>query len=140
MNVRRLLSVAALCAVLVPGTALARSKTEDIKDPVTVTLDTKAKADQIKKGVKLAVLNRKWTISNEKGAGFDAEAGPAWGKSQWKAKIHVAIKDKTVTIKYVGSEGLNAEGNQIHPTYNKIVGYLEKDIPIYVERQVVAAE
>ena len=140
MKAIRALSVAALCAFLLPGLALARTKTEEMKDPVVVNLDTKASAAQIKKGVKMAVLNRKWNITNDKGTEFDAEAGPAWGRAKWSAKIHVSISGKTVTMKYVSSEGLNAEGNQIHPTYNKIVGYLEKDIPIYVEREVTASE
>ena len=42
-----------------------------------------------------------------------------------------------MNIKYVSSEGLSAEGDQIHPTYNRWVKGLEKDIPIYVERETV---
>lgn len=140
MKAIRAVSVAALCLALVPAAAFARTRTVQIIDPVTVSLDTKAKPAQVKKGVKLAVLNRRWNISNDKGTEFDAEAGPAWGRAQWSAKIHVSISGKTVTIKYVSSEGLSAEGNQIHPTYNKIVGYLQKDIPIYVEREVTASQ
>ena len=127
-------------ALLLPAVGLARAKLEEMRDPVTVTLDTKASAAQIKKGVKLAVLNRKWNITNEKGNEFDAEAQPMWGRDKWSAKIHVVHTTKSVTIKYVSSDGLNAEGGQIHPTYNKIVGYLEKDIPIYIEREVVSSQ
>jgi hypothetical protein len=139
MTVSRLLSVAALCAALVPAAAFGRMKAVEIVDPVTINLETKAKPDQVKKGVKMAVLNRKWSIKNEKGHEFDAEyTSPS--RDHWSAKIHVSYSPKAVTIKYVGSEGLNAEGKMIHPTYNKIVGNLEKDIPIYIERELVASE
>ena len=143
MNAIRALSVAVLCLALAPATVLARAKSEEMKDPVTVSLDTKATAAQIKKGVKMAVLNRKWNISDEKatkaGTEFDAESHQAWGHP-WSAKVHVSVSGKTVTIKYVSSESLDAEGKQIHPTYNKIVGLLQQDIPIYIEREVTASQ
>jgi len=139
----RKLSLIVLLSLTLPGLALARTRTVEMNDPVTVNLDTKATAAQIKKGVKMAVLNRKWNISDEKatkaGTEFDAESHQAWGHP-WSAKVHVSVSGKTVTIKYVSSEALDAEGKQIHPTYNKIVGYLQSDIPIYVEREVTASQ
>lgn len=135
----RILSVAAFCLTLLPGAVLARGKMEEINNP-TIKLETKANAAQIKKGVKMAVLNRKWNITNDKGNEFDADAQQMWGRNRWSAKIHVSISGKAVTIKYVSSEALSANGNMIHPTYNKIVGFLESDIPIYVEREVVASQ
>jgi len=139
MNLTRSLSIAALCLAL-PLAASARTKTVEMNDPVTINLETKGSAKQIKKGVKLAVLNRKWNISGDKDDAFDAEASVGWGRGKGSAKIHVAIAGKTVTIKYVSSEGLDADGKNIHPTYNKIIGLLEKDIPIYVEREVVSSQ
>ena len=56
------------------------------------------------------------------------------------AKIHVTYSTKDVKIKYLTSEGLKADGTQIHPTYNKWMAMLEKDIPIYVEREVTASQ
>lgn len=137
---RTLLAVAVTTAMLLPGAAFARGKSVEMNDPVTINLETKASPAQVKKGVKLAVLGRKWAISDDKGEGFDAVATPAWGRDKWSAKVHVAISGKTVKISYVSSEGLDAEGKNIHPTYNKIVGYLEKDIPIYVEREAVSSQ
>jgi len=141
---RKLPLVALLSLVLVPLSSEARrAKLEDIKNP-SVTLQTKATAAQIKKGVKMAVLNRKWNIANEKaakgGTEFDADYEHHFGRSNTSAKIHVVVKGKTVTINYVSSEGLSAEGNQIARDYNNWVGNLEKDIPIYVEREVTASQ
>lgn len=138
MNLARSLSVALLCLAL-PFAASARTKLVEMNDPVVINLETKAKPDQVKKGIKMAVLNRKWTISNEKGNEFDAEYQNTF-RGGWSAKIHIAYGNKSCTIRYVSSEGLDANGKQIHPTYNKIVQNLEKDIPIYVEREVVASE
>jgi hypothetical protein len=138
MNLTRTLSIAALCLAL-PLAASARMKSQEMNDPVTINLETKAKPEQIKKGIKLAVLNRKWDITNEKGSEFDAEYKNT-SRAGWSAKIHVSYTPKAVTIKYVSSEGLDADGKNIHPTYNKIIGNLEKDIPIYIEREVVASE
>ena len=61
----RILTATALCLALLPAAAHARSKSEPIDNP-TVQLSTKASASQVKKGVKMAVLNRKWDITNEK--------------------------------------------------------------------------
>lgn len=138
MSFARTLSIAALCLAL-PLAASARGKTEEMNDPVTINLETKAKPDQVKKGIKMAVLNRKWNITNEKGNEFDAEYQNTF-RGGWSAKIHVSYTPKSCTIKYVSSEGLSADGKNIHPTYNKIINNLEKDIPIYIEREVVASE
>jgi siderophore synthetase component len=129
----------ALALALLPLAALA-ARTTEMKSPVTIALATKASAAQVKKAVKTAVLARQWQISNEKGNEFDATYTRTDRNGTLMAKIHVAHSPKQVTIKYVASEGLSAEGSQIHPTYNKWIGNLEKDIPIYVEREVVASE
>jgi hypothetical protein len=86
------------------------------------------------------VLNRKWEISNDKGNQFDATYSRTDRNGTLMAKVRVTYSTREVTIKYLASEGLSAEGNEIHPTYNKWIGNLIKDIPIYVEREVVAAE
>jgi hypothetical protein len=139
MNATRILSIAALCLSLLPAAALARSKTEDIYN-ATIDLTTKASNSQVKKGVKMAVLNRKWVISNEKGNEFDATYTKSWRGNDQSATIHVAYTQKQVKITYVKSEGLDESGGQIAKGYNSWVKNLEKDIPIYIEREVVASE
>jgi hypothetical protein len=134
----RVLKALAVALVLLPLAAQARQT--EIDDPVTIPLETKASAAQVKKGVKMAVLNRQWNIANEKGNSFDATYTRQDRRSSLMAKIHVTYSTKEVTIKYVTSEGLSAEGKQIHPTYNKWMGNLKKDIPIYIEREVTASE
>ena len=135
----RSLKALALAMLVLPLAAQA-GRTVDMNDPVTIHLETKASAAQVKKGVKMAVLNRQWNISNEKGNEFDATYTRQDRRSSLMAKIHVSHSTKEVTIKYVASEGLSAEGKQIHPTYNKWMSFLEKDIPIYVEREVTASQ
>jgi hypothetical protein len=140
MSMTRVLSVTALCLALAPAAVLARSKLVEMESPATVTFETKATPAQVKKGVKMAVLNRKWNITNEKGSEFDAEYLNTFGRDHWSAKIHVAYTSKSATITYVSSDGLNADGKEIHPTYNRIVGFLKSDIPIYIEREVVSSQ
>lgn len=140
MNLTRAVSVFALCAgIALPGAVLARGKSEPIYN-ATVTLDTKATAAQVKKGVKMAVLGRKWTISNEKGNAFDASYTKLGRGSEMSARIHVAYTPKEVRISYVSSEGMDADGTNINRTYNGWVRNLEKDIPIWIEREAVAAQ
>lgn len=141
----RKLPLIALLSVLLPLQADARRapKTETIYNP-TITLNTKAKLDQVKKGVKLAVLNRKWQISNEKGNAFDAtyDSTQTWHHrgEPWKATVHITYDTKQVKIQYLSSEGLSQEGDQIHKNYNSWIHNLEADIPIYVEREVTASQ
>lgn len=135
----RSLTAAAFALALVPFAALA-GKTVAIDDPVKVELSTKASAAQVKKAVKLAVLGRKWDIQNEKGSGFHAKYSRTDRNGTIGATIHVEYSPKEVTLKYVNSEGLDAAEGRIHPTYNKWVNFLAKDIPIFVEREVIASE
>ena len=140
MRTAKIVSLAALCLSLVlPGAASARGKNEEIYN-ATIPLTTKASAAQVKKGVKMAVLNRKWTISNEKGNEFDASYTKAARGGDLTAKIHVSHSPKQVRITYAGSEGMDSDGTTINRNYNSWVKNLEKDIPIYIEREVVASE
>ena len=140
----RKLPLIALLSVLLPlqADARGRPKTETIYNP-TITLSSKAKLAEVKKGVKLAVLNRKWQIANEKGNEFDATYDGAGGwhhREDFRATIHVSYDTKQVKIAYVKSEGLSQEGDQIHKNYNMWIKNLESDIPIYVEREVTASQ
>jgi len=135
----RILTTLALCLALLPVAVHARSKAEEIDNP-TIALTTKAKESQVKKGVKMAVLNRKWTIANEKGNEFDASYTKPERRGDMTARIHVKYSTKEVKISYAGSENMGAEGSMIHPWYNRWIGNLVKDIPIYIEREVVASE
>lgn len=135
----RILTTLALCLALAPAAVFARGKAEPINN-ATIPLTTKASASQIKKGVKMAVLNRKWTIANEKGGSFDASYTKPERRGDMTARIHVTYSNKEVKINYAGSENMGADGTNIHPWYNKWVNNLVKDIPIYIEREVVASE
>lgn len=135
----RILTTLALCLALTPAAVLARGKAEPINN-ATIPLTTKASSSQVKKGVKMAVLNRKWNITNEKGNSFDASYTKPERRGDMTAKIHVTYSTKEVKITYAGSENMGADGTNIHPWYNKWVGNLQKDIPIYIEREVVASE
>jgi hypothetical protein len=140
MRAMRALTLTAVClGVLLPAAAQARSRNEPIHSP-TITLNTKASASQVKKGVKMAVLNRKWTITNEKGNEFDASYTKPERRGDLTAKIHVSYSQKEVKISYVDSENMDAKGNTINRYYNAWIKNLEKDIPIYIEREVVASQ
>jgi hypothetical protein len=135
----RIVATLALCLTLLPVAVHARSKSEEIDNP-TIALNTKASSSQVKKGVKMAVLNRKWNISNESGNSFEASYTKPERRGDMTARIKVRYSTKEVKISYVGSENMDADGNSIHPWYNRWVGNLVKDIPIYIEREVIASE
>jgi hypothetical protein len=135
---RTVLAVAVTLALL-PAGAFARGKAVEINNP-TIELTTRASPSQVKKAVKLAVLSRGWTISNEKAGAFDATYSRANRRDNLMAKIHVSYDTHEVKVKYVTSEGLGADGDSIHPTYNKWIDMLARDIPIYVEREKAASE
>lgn len=139
----RLSRFAAVLLALVPVVAFA-GRAAELVDPAPIELTSKASAKQVKRAVKTAVLARGWTIENEKGDRFEAKYAKQTNRDNFWVKIAVAYDTKRVTLKYLDSEGLNFadEGGKrmIHANYNKWIGFLVKDIPIYVEREVVASE
>lgn len=141
MTTVRAVPVVALClGLLLPGAALARAKTEPVYTP-TIALATKATPAQVKKGVKMAVLSRKWTISNEKGNSFEASyTKPERRGGDLTARIRITYSTKEVTVAYVSSDNMGYDGSSINRYYNSWVKNLEKDIPIYIEREVVSSE
>lgn len=139
----RLSKLAVVLLALVPAVVFA-ARTAELVDPAPIELTSKASAKQVKRAVKTAVLARGWTIENEKGDRFEAKYAKQTSRDNFWARIAVTHDARRVTIKYVGSEGLSYsdEGGKrvIHANYNKWIGFLVKDIPIYVEREVVASE
>ncbi len=134
----RTLKFAVLLLAFAPLAVFARSA--ELVDPDPIVLPAKASAAQVKKAVKTSLLNRQWTLSNEKPGYVEGK----YTKSNFWAKIGVSYNTQKVTIKYLDSEGLNYEkdGDQrvIHPNYNKWIGNLVKDIPVYLERGLAASE
>lgn len=141
MTTVRAFPVVAVClGLLLPGAAMARAKTEPVYTAV-IPLATKATPAQVKKGVKMAVLGRKWTISNEKGNTFEASYTKAERRGgDLTARIRVTYGPKEVKVEYVSSENMGYDGGSINRYYNSWVKNLEKDIPIYIEREVVSSE
>jgi len=139
----RLTQFAVVLLALAPAVVFA-GRAAELVDPAPIQLTTKASNTQVKKAVKTSVLNRGWTIENEKGNSFQAKYAKQTNRDNFWAKIALTYDTKQVTIKYVASEGLNysEDGGKrmIHANYNKWIGNLVKDIPIYVEREVIASE
>lgn len=139
-TVRTLPLLAACLGLLLPAAAMARAKTEPVYNAV-IPLTTKATAKQVKKGVKMAVLSRKWTISNEKGNSFEASyTKPERRGGDLTARIRVTYGPKEVKVEHISSENMGYNGSSINRYYNSWVKNLEKDIPIYIEREVVSSE
>jgi hypothetical protein len=134
----RTVRLAFLLLAFVPLAVFARSA--ELVDPEPIVLTVKATSAQVKKAVKTSLLNRQWELSNEKPGYVEGK----YTKPKFWAKIGVSYDTRKVTIRYLDSEGLNyeKEGEQrvIHPNYNKWIGNLLKDIPIYLQRELTAAE
>lgn len=134
----RKLKLAALLLVLAPGLVFARAA--ELVDPEPIVLTSKATSAHVKRAVKTSLLNRQWELSNEKPGYVEGK----YTKPKFWVRIGVSYDSKKVTIKYLDSEGLNYEkdGDQrrIHGNYNKWIGNLVKDIPIYLERELTSAQ
>lgn len=101
---------------------------------VEFAANPKLNTAEVGQAVKQALIGRRWAIAKEKGNSLEA-LQTSRGLS---AKITVSWTKDTVSIKYLDSIGFDfrEEGGQrlIHPNYNKWIGNLQKDIPVFMER------
>lgn len=116
-------------ALVVPTTGWA-AKTETIynPDPIQVPCNNLTN-DKIRGVVREAFLGRGW-IPTDKGANvLEAKL-----QKKYEAVVTASWTTKAVTVKYKSSEGLNAEGDQIHRNYNKWIRYIERDVALKLSR------
>lgn len=132
----RALKLLALLLMFTSSTLQAGAELVD-PDPIVLSEGTPA---QVKKAVKTSLLNRGWLLSNEKGNYVEG----TYTKPKFWAKIGVSWEGRTVRIQYLASEGLDYEKDgdrrEIHGNYIKWIRNLEKDIPIYLQREAMASE
>lgn len=117
--------------LLLPLAAMARQDPlVDLEVPVIEGLS----ARQVGDAVRQALVGRRWIVSEAKGNRVEATQTAR----KHMAKIAVSWDTRTVRIAYVDSAELNFEQKNgqrfIHPTYNKWIGNLEKDLPIFMQR------
>jgi hypothetical protein len=90
---------------------------------------------KIQEAIRQALVRRDWSITIRHTNGFDAVYNRS---SQLGAKIRVTHVEGTVTIRYLGSHGLDYSTSngaaKIHKRYNLWVTNLERDIQIEVGR------
>jgi hypothetical protein len=126
---------AAICLLLLPWTA----RSAEIVDPAGIELSGAYTEPEVRRGVRLALLNRHWTPTNERERRVEA----LFTRDTLWVRIVVEYTANAVTVRYVASEGLDYEEEdgerEIHGTYNRWIGGLLKDIPILIERARVAS-
>ena len=129
---RRFAVIALCCASLFPAAAQA-SKTAILVDPPTFEVSAQAKPDQVKKGIKAAMLALHWTVDNERPGYVE---GRYTGGRYW-VRVAVSYVGHSVSIRYLTSDGLNfvekADRRYIHANYNKWISALVGAVPRSVE-------
>ncbi|WP_020647756.1 hypothetical protein [Solimonas variicoloris] len=117
--------------MLLPFAAFARNAPIHDTD-VAVVGNLSAK--QVGEAVNRALVGRRWIISNQKGNTLEATQMTRG----LMAKVAISWDAQHVTIKYLDSQGLDYEEKDgeryIHGNYNKWIGNLERDLPVFMTR------
>lgn len=134
---RKLVSLLSLLVVtaLVGGPALA-ARTAPLYNPEPIAVPAGKNGDQVKSAVRRALLQRNWRVKEIAPGHIEGRHEKAGRKGvEHVAIVTVKFDTKTVRISYKDSEELNydKESGEIHPTYNKWVRNLEKDISVNLE-------
>ncbi|KPK46852.1 MAG: hypothetical protein AMS22_17490 [Thiotrichales bacterium SG8_50] len=122
-------SAALVLGLAVPVTSwAARTETMYNPDPIAVPCNNLSN-DKIRTAVRESFLGRGW-VPTDKGA----NALEAKLQKKYEAVVTASWTTKAVTVKYKSSEGLSAEGDQIHRNYNKWIRNIERDIALKLSR------
>lgn len=117
--------------MLLPFAAFARNAPIHDAD-VAVVGDLSAK--QVGEAVVRTLTGRRWIFTPPKGNSLEATQMTRG----LMAKITVSWDAQHVTIKYLDSQGLDYADNNgertIHGNYNKWIGNLERDLPVFMTR------
>jgi len=113
-------------ALMAPVTGWA-AKTETIYNPEPIKAPcNKLTNDKVRTAVRETFLGRGWLPTDKGPNAVEAKLE----KSKYNAVVTATWTTQAVTIKYKSSEGLRAEGDQIHRNYNKWIRYLERDLSL----------
>jgi hypothetical protein len=118
---------AMLLALAMPATSQAAAMYKP--EPIAIPCNTLT-AQKIRGTVREAFLQRKWIVNDKGASAVEAK----YIRKNTHAVVSAAWTTKAVTIKYVSSEGLSAEGDEIHKAYNKWVQNIERDIAVKLSR------
>lgn len=118
--------------LLVPLAALAARQAELRNAEVAVMEGLSSK--QVGEAVERALIGRRWIVTDRKANSCEATQMTRG----LTAKVSVQWDAKTIRIKHLSSDGLSYEVKNgveyIHPNYNKWIGNLEKDLPVFMMR------
>lgn len=120
----------AVAAALLTGAC--SSWTEPVYNPRT-TLTASYEAEDVKKAIHLAFINRGWTIIQDE---------PGLIRARLRVRGHEAEVEVPYTatgysINYISSVGLKAGGGQIHNKYNNWVNNIDYDIKRYMQNNQI---
>lgn len=123
----KLTRILLLSLMLLPWSAFAGRATEMDAPPV-IDIPGKTSQEKVVSVIRKALKGRDWEIKSSDGGRITAR----YSRNEYSVKIAVVYNSKTITIKYVDSDHLNYEKKDgkayIHPSYNRWVRILEKDI------------
>lgn len=126
---RWLIVVPILCFI---GSAPAHAgRADPLFTPEPIEVPAGKSADEVKNAVRRALLQRNWRVKEIARGHVEAKYSKAGRRGvEHVATVDIQYDTKNIRIAYKDSQELNydKDANEIHPTYNKWVRNLEKDI------------
>ncbi|MHB8453552.1 MAG: hypothetical protein ACYDDO_02390 [Acidiferrobacterales bacterium] len=129
---RRIVSLMALipAAVLLLASSPAEARLQRVYNPEPIQVPAGKSLVQVRKAIRKAVFDKGWEAKEISPTEMDAKyTKPGRGK-EYSAVVTIAYNTKTVRISYKDSKHLDYKKskNRIHPTYNRWVQFLERNI------------
>ncbi len=129
---KRIVSLMALipAALLLLASSPAEARLPSLYNPDPIQVPAGKSLVQVRKAIRKAVLDKGWEAKEISSTEMEAKyTKPGRGK-EYSAVVTITYNTKTVRISYKDSKHLdyNKAKNRIHPTYNRWVQFLERNI------------
>lgn len=118
MNLKPLLQ---LCAVILFTQVLQADAILNIDQPIR---NLTVSSTQVQNAIVSAAKEQQWVVSAE----GDGQLSAVYTKSDYMAKIAIKYAPTFYTINYADSSRMRYDGKSIHPTYNKLIKALQRNI------------
>lgn len=129
---KRILSLFAIvpAAVLLLASAPAMARIQPVYNPEPIQVPEGRSLAEVRKAIRKAIFDKGWEAKEVSSNHIVATyTKPGRGK-EYTAVVDIVYNTKTVRITYKDSKDLdyNQKENKIHPTYNRWVQFLERNI------------
>jgi len=129
---KRIVSLIAIvpAAVLLLAGSPAEARTQPVYNPQPIAVPAGKSLAVVRKAIRKAIFDKGWEVKNISSSQMEAKyTKPGKGK-EYSAAVTIMYDTKTVRITYKDSKNLDYDKakDKIHPTYNRWVQYLERNI------------